>query len=134
MTHAITVAARLAGLPQLELHLLPGQVKPTTQAAVGEVTVAALAQVRADVAFLGTNGISLGHGLSTPDHSEAACKRAIVTAGLKVVVLADASKLGVDSTVRFAELAAVDVLVTDRGAPARLCAKLRERGVEVVRA
>jgi adenosylmethionine-8-amino-7-oxononanoate aminotransferase len=40
----------------------------------------------------------------------------------------------VDSTVRFAELAAVDVLVTDRGAPLRLCAALRERGIEVVRA
>ena len=35
MTHAITVAARLAGLPQLDLHLLPGQVRPATQAAVG---------------------------------------------------------------------------------------------------
>ena len=82
MTHAITVAARLAGVDRVELHLLPGRVRLATQAAVGEVTVAALSQVRADVAFLGTNGISLGHGLSTPDHSEAACKRAIVAAGI----------------------------------------------------
>ena len=134
MTHAITVAARLAGLPQLELHLLPGQVRPATQAAVGEVTVAALGQLRADVAFLGTNGISLGHGLSTPDHGEAACKRAIVASGHRVVVLADASKLGFDSTVRFAELADVDVLVTDKGTPLRTCAALRERGIEVLRA
>ena len=51
-----------------------------------------------------------------------------------MVVLADASKLGVDSTVRFAELADVDVLVTDRGAPLRICAALRERGIEVLRA
>ena len=134
MTHAITVAARLSGMPQLDLHLLPGQVRPATRAAVGAVTVAALTRVRADVAFLGTNGLSLGHGLSTPDHGEAACKRAIVAAGERVVVLADASKLGMDSTVRFADLAEVDVLVTDRAAPARLCAALRERGVEVVRA
>jgi DeoR family fructose operon transcriptional repressor len=134
MTHAVTVAARLAGLPQLELHLLPGQVRPTTQAAVGEVTVAALGQLRVDVSFLGTNGISTGHGLSTPDHGEAACKRAIVASGHKVIVLADASKLGVDSTVRFAELRDVDVLITDRGAPQRVCAELRARGIEVVRA
>jgi DeoR family transcriptional regulator, fructose operon transcriptional repressor len=134
MTHSVTVAARLAGMPQIELHLLPGQVRPATQAAVGEATVAALGQLRVDVAFLGTNGISLGHGLSTPDHGEAACKRAIVAAGQRTVVLADATKLGMESTVRFAELADVDVLVTDRGAPVRLCAALRERGVEVVRA
>ena len=134
MTHAITVAARLAGVDRVELHLLPGRVRLATQAAVGEVTVAALSQVRADVAFLGTNGISLGHGLSTPDHSEAACKRAIVAAGQKVVVLADHSKLGVDSTVRFAELDQVDVLVTDRDAPPRTCDALSARGIEVVRA
>ncbi|MET1058726.1 MAG: DeoR/GlpR family DNA-binding transcription regulator [Nocardioides sp.] len=134
MTHAITVAARLAGLPQLELHLLPGQVRPTTQAAVGDVTVTALSLLRVDVALLGTNGVSKGHGLSTPDHGEAACKRAIVASGHKVVVLADASKLGVDSTVRFADLRDVDVLITDRGAPQRICAELRDRGIEVVRA
>jgi DeoR family fructose operon transcriptional repressor len=134
MTHAITVAARLAGVDRVELHLLPGRVRLATQAAVGEVTVAALSQVRADVAFLGTNGISLGHGLSTPDHSEAACKRAIVAAGQKVVVLADHSKLGVDSTVRFAELDQVDVLVTDRDASRRTCDALSARGIEVVRA
>ena len=133
MTHSITAAVRLAGMPRLELHLLPGQVRLATHAAVGAVTVMALTQVRADVAFLGTNGLSVGGGLSTPDHGEAACKRALVAAGLKVVVLADASKLGLDSTVRFAELADVDVLVTDRDAPLRLCAALRDRGVTVLR-
>ena len=34
--------ARLAGLPHIELHLLPGRVRPTTHAAVGADTVAAL--------------------------------------------------------------------------------------------
>ena len=47
------------GSPQIELHLLPGRVRPTTQAAVGADTVAALGELRADVAFLGTNGISV---------------------------------------------------------------------------
>ena len=43
VTHAVPVAARLAGTPQVELHLLPGRVRPTTQAAVGADTVEALA-------------------------------------------------------------------------------------------
>ncbi len=43
---------RLAGLPHIELHLLPGRVRPTTHAAVGADTVAALHDVRADLAFL----------------------------------------------------------------------------------
>ena len=96
------VAARLAGLPQIDLFLLPGKVRPTTQAAVGADTVAALADLRADVSFVATNGLSTRHGLTTPDREEAATKRAIVAAGRRTVVLADSTKIGVESSLRFA--------------------------------
>jgi DeoR family transcriptional regulator, fructose operon transcriptional repressor len=114
-THAVPVAARLAGHPQVELHLLPGRVRLTTQAAVGADTVAALDKIRADVVFLGSNGITAEHGLSTPDRDEASVKQAMVQSARQVVVLADASKVGIESPIRFASLAEVDVLVTDAG-------------------
>ena len=67
MTHGVPIAARLAGQRQIDLRLLPGRVRRTTQAAVGADTVAALSQLRVDVAFLGTNGVTAEHGLTTPD-------------------------------------------------------------------
>jgi DeoR family transcriptional regulator, fructose operon transcriptional repressor len=112
-THAVPIAARLLAAPQVELHLLPGRVRPTTQAAVGTDAVEALDRLRADVAFLGTNAISLEHGLSTPDSDEAATKRAMVRSARQVVVLADSTKVGAEALVRFADLADIDVLVTD---------------------
>jgi DeoR family fructose operon transcriptional repressor len=132
VTNAVPVAARLAGLANVELHLLPGRVRRTTQAAVGEDTVAMLSLLRTDVAFVGTNGLDLVHGLTTPDHSEAAAKRAMVRAGRRVVALADSSKLGEDHTVRFAELADVDVLVTDDGIDDVTLKSLEDLGVEVL--
>lgn len=132
ITNAVPVASRLADLPGVDLHLLPGRVRRTTQAAVGEETVAALTLLRADVAFVGTNGIDLEHGLSTPDHSEAAAKRAMVRAGRRVVVLADSSKIGRENTVRFAELGEIDVLVTDDGIDEVDVKAFEDRGVEVV--
>ena len=114
-TNAVPIAARLAVRPNIELHLLPGRVRSTTQAAVGEAAVAALAPLRTDVVFLGTNGLSVTHGLSTPDQSEAATKRAMLASARQVVALADSSKIGVESTVRFADLDQVDVIVTDSG-------------------
>lgn len=132
VTNAVPIAARLAALPNVDLHLLPGRVRHTTQAAVGEDTVAALSLLRTDVAFVGTNGIDADHGLTTPDHSEAAAKRAMVRAGRRVVVLADSSKVGQDHTVRFADLADVDVLVTDDGIDEVSVKALADRGVEVV--
>lgn len=132
LTHAIPVAARLADRPNVELHLLPGRVRANTQAAVGVETVAALSRVRAEVAFIGTNGITVDHGLSTPDHLEAATKAAMVASAQRVVVLADSSKIGAERTLRFADLADVDVLVTDEGADPAQVAAFREAGVQVV--
>ncbi|HKE68138.1 MAG TPA: DeoR/GlpR family DNA-binding transcription regulator [Nocardioidaceae bacterium] len=132
LTHAIPVAARLADQPNVVLHLLPGRVRHNTQAAVGVETVAALARVRAEVAFVGTNGITMEHGLSTPDHAEAATKAAIVASAQKIVVLADSSKIGQERTVRFADLADIDVLVTDVGADPAQVGAFRDAGVHVV--
>ncbi len=131
-THSVPIAARLCDLPQVELHLLPGRVRRNTQAAVGVETVEALAKIRADLAFVGTNGLTLGHGLSTPDITEAATKEAIVASAQRVVVLADSSKIGEERTVRFASLSDVDVLVTDDGIPPGRVAELEDVGLEVI--
>lgn len=132
ITHAVPVAARLVGLPQLELHLLPGRVRATTQAAVGSDTVTALSRLRVDVAFLGTNGITLDHGLSTPDHEEAAAKRAMVSAARRVVCLTDSSKVGTEAALRFAAVDEVDVLVTDSGIGDEDRTAFEATGLEVV--
>ena len=126
------MATRLAGLPQIELHLLPGKVRPTTHAAVGADTVATLADLRADVAFVATNGMTVGHGLTTPDSDEAATKRAIIACARKTVVLADSTKLGVETAVRFATLDSIDVLVTDSDIDPAERRALEGAGIEVV--
>lgn len=131
ITHSVPVAARVANLPHVDLRLLPGRVRSTTQAAVGTETVAALGALRADVAMLGSNGVSLDHGLSTPDPDEAAAKRAMVLSARIVVAVVDSTKLGVETTHRFAELREVDVLVTDSGIDPDDRRNLEQHGVEV---
>ena len=133
-THAVPVAARLASYPLVDLHLLPGRVRTTTQAAVGVDTVRALQDLRVDVAFVGTNGLTHEHGLSTADRDEAATKRAIVSSARRVVVLADASKVGAEFPVRFADLEEIDVLVTDEGLDDADEQELVDAGLTVVRA
>lgn len=134
LTNAVPIAALLAPLAHVELQVLPGRVRSTTQAAVGYSTVRALEEFRADLAFLGTNGLTLTHGFSTPDPEEAATKRAMVGSAQRVVVLADASKVGQERTVRFAGVDEVDVLVTDDRIDATDVEQLEAAGLEVVRA
>ena len=132
VTHAVPLAARLAGVPGIALHLIGGSVRGTTQAAVGPDTVRLMADLRADVAFVGTNALLPGYGLSTPNPDEAAVKRVLVAAGRQVVVLADSSKLGREHLVRFATIADIDVLITDDAIPTGTARELEQDGVNVV--
>lgn len=74
ITNSVPIASQLALLGG-PVQLVGGRVRGLTQATVGGETVEALGRLYCDVAFLGTNGLSVGHGLSTPDSDEAAVKR-----------------------------------------------------------
>jgi DeoR family transcriptional regulator, fructose operon transcriptional repressor len=132
VTHSVPIAARLAGAPGVTLHVVGGQVRGTTQAAVGADTVRSLSDLSVDVAFLGTNALTAQRGLSTPNPDEAAVKRALVAAGRQVVLLADSTKIGRDDLVRFATPDEVDVLVTDAGITSEDASALDAAGIEVV--
>ena len=132
VTNSVPIAARLASLTSVSLQLLGGQVRGLTQATVGERAVGMLESLRVDIAFIGTNGISVRHGLSTPDPGEAAVKRAMVACANFVVVVADSSKIGREEFVSFAPIDRVDVLVTDSEITPEDRAALTEHGVDVV--
>lgn len=132
VTHSMTVAHLLAGVPGLQVTAIGGRVRGLTAAAVGASAVTAVSRLRPDVAFVGTNGISAALGLSTPDPDEAAVKEAIVRGARRVVVLADSEKFDAELLVSFADLSDVDVIVTDAAPAAGLARALEDAGVEVV--
>ncbi|MET0457135.1 MAG: DeoR/GlpR family DNA-binding transcription regulator [Mycobacterium sp.] len=132
VTNSVPIAARLASTPTVTLQLLGGRVRGVTQAAVGEQALRVLDTLRVDIAFVGTNGISVRHGLSTPDSEEAAIKRAMVECANYVVVAADSTKVGREDFVSFAPISSVDTLITDAEISAIDRQQLTDEGVEVV--
>ncbi|WP_159613643.1 DeoR/GlpR family DNA-binding transcription regulator [Glutamicibacter sp. JC586] len=132
ITHALPIASVLAQSPETTLELIGGRVRGLTGAASGAQTVEEYSRHRADIAFIGTNGLHAGFGLSTPDPLEAAVKRALVSSARRVVLLADSSKFDQETLVRFANLGSVDTLVTDQQPGAELAAALEAADVEVV--
>jgi DeoR family fructose operon transcriptional repressor len=134
VTNSVPIAARLAGLGSVSLQVLGGRVRGLTQATVGDQAVATLAALRVDVAFVGTNGITARHGVSTPDPDEAAVKRAMVACANFVVVVADSSKIGREEFVSFAPIQSLDVLVTDAEISTRDRTELTAEGLEIVAA
>jgi DeoR family fructose operon transcriptional repressor len=132
VTNSVQIAAMLSSHPSVDLTMLGGRVRTRTGATIGRYAEEALSELRVDVSFIGTNGLSLDVGLTTPDHDEAAVKAAMVAAGRRVVVLADSTKIDYESLIRFARLDQMDALVTDDGVSKSTVQALETADIDVV--
>lgn len=128
------IAVILGPRHNINLLLIGGRVRGKTLATVDDWALRPLADIYVDVAFLGTNGLSVERGLTTPDPAEAAVKRAMIAASRRTVVLADHTKVGIDYLARFGSLSDVDTLVTDSGLDDDFMSDVEAEGVRVVRA
>ncbi|WP_224449864.1 HTH-type transcriptional regulator GlpR [Haloprofundus salilacus] len=112
---AVTNAPRLAvelGESETEVKLTGGTLRKRTRALVGPTAESFMNRMNFDVLFLGTNGVSPESGLTTPNEDEARMKELMVERAERVVLVADATKVGKRSFVQFADLSDVDLFVT----------------------
>ncbi|MCW2846174.1 MAG: putative transcriptional regulator, DeoR family [Marmoricola sp.] len=130
-TNTLTIAVGLVHRPRTTVMLLGGRVRPLTMAGVDDWAARALSEINVDVAFLGANAISIDRGLTTPDNAEAAIKRLMLHSAQRRILLADHTKLGRVSLCKHADLADIDLLITDDGVPAAELKALRATGLTV---
>jgi DeoR family fructose operon transcriptional repressor len=134
VTNNLAIALPLADRTDLTVHIVGGRLRGRTLTTVDEAALDYLRRVHLDVVFLGTNGFSLARGLTTPDSAEAAVKRAFVAAARTKVLLCDYSKYGLDHFAHVADLADIDVIVSDTSLPDDVAAEIEAAGPKVVRA
>ncbi|MBC6468842.1 DeoR/GlpR family DNA-binding transcription regulator [Actinomadura alba] len=132
VVNAPPLAVSLAARPNLTVVMLGGRVRPRTLATVDDWNLQMLSQIHVDVAFMGTNGMSVECGFTTPDPAEASVKRAMIGSARRAVVLADHTKVGNDYFARFATLADIDTLITDTGLHSDLVDDFEQIGLRVV--
>lgn len=128
------IAATLGTRANLTVFQVGGRVRGKTLATVDDWALRPLADLYVDIAFMGTNGVSVERGLTTPDPAEAAVKRAMIAAARRSVLLADHTKIGDDYLARFGSLSDIDLLITDSGLSDELTEEIENAGVRVVRA
>jgi len=112
--------------------VLTGGVRTPSDALVGPIAVATLQSLHVDVLFIGVHGMDEEAGYTTPNLLEAETNQAFISAGQRVVVVADHTKWGIRGLSRIARLGDAHVLVTDDGLRPEARAKLEEHVVEVI--
>lgn len=134
VTNSVLHAAALAHRSNITVLMLGGRVRSRTMACVDEWAIDGLKGLYADVAFVGSNGITADRGLTTPDRKEAAIKNAMLLAARRRIVLADNTKFGVNHFAAFGSLEDVEVVITDALVDDDVADEIEAAGPVVVRA
>jgi DeoR family fructose operon transcriptional repressor len=132
ITGSIPIVQELGPWKGIHLIVLGGIYLPDYEMIVGPQTIEHLNGLHADKVFLGTDGLTFSHGVTTANLLEAEVDRSMVEAASEVIVVADSSKIGVIGLTTILPVTNIDKLITDDKAPSDFIAALREQGVEVI--
>ena len=135
ITNGLNIALILEALPGVSVIVTGGTLRPLQHSLVAPMGTLLLDQLRADVAFLGCNGVDPERGFTNTNIAEAEIKQAMVRSAERAVFLADHDKIGQVASAFVADISGADLLITDEGANATVLGSLKSDGlaVEVVR-
>lgn len=131
ITNALNIAALLVDVSFVRLIVPGGILRRDSNSLSGPMAEAALGTLQANRLYLGADGIDPQLGVMTPHLAEAELNAKMIAISREVVVVADASKFTRRNISLIARTEQVNILITDRGAPAEAVEQLRIRGVEV---
>ncbi|OGV86748.1 MAG: hypothetical protein A2340_13395 [Lentisphaerae bacterium RIFOXYB12_FULL_60_10] len=131
VTNSLRVVMCLSGAGPRVI-LVGGEFRRLSQTFVGSLSSGILDRLHLDTAFMGTIGLSAAEGMTTTDPREAFTKEQVISHARQVILLADGTKVGNISFVRFGSVENVNVLITDSGAPRRELDRIKKRGVRLV--
>lgn len=112
VTNGISHARKLI-MRGLNAYIVGGKVKPSTEAVVGADGIQSLNNLNFSKAFMGTNGIDVDAGFTTPDIDEARMKEAAIKNSYMAFVMADRTKFRRVFPVGFCELGKC-CIITDK--------------------
>lgn len=128
VTHSPTVAVAASAHPHIEILMLGGRLFRHSMVNIGAGVIAAAAQLRADLYFMGVTGVHPQAGLTTGDAEEAAVKRALHERAADTIVLASAEKLMVASPFVVGGLKEATSIVVPAATTERTLKALRSAG------
>ena len=134
VTNALNIANELVVRPHVKVVVTGGVIRPQSYELIGPLATLLPAQVSLDLAILGVDGIDADAGATAHHEGEASINQLMVSRARQVIIVADASKLGVVAFARICPTESISTLVTDSSAEPQIITRLRDRGLSVVTA
>lgn len=131
VTNSPVIAMELFAEEEIEVIMVGGIFRKETVALVGPIAEKNLKEFNVDKAFIGANGIDL-KGVTTPNIIEAATKKVMLKISLQPYIVADHSKFGISTFVKFADLSDIAAIITDRNVDPKWVSSIEEAGTEII--
>lgn len=132
VTNALNIANELLVRSRMKIVVAGGVVRPQSFELVGPLGSALLREVTLDMALLGVDALDVSLGAAAHHEGEASMNSLMVARAKRVVIIADASKLGAHAFARICPVERIEMLVTDSGASEETVAEFRAVGVKVI--
>lgn len=132
VTNALNIAYEMSVREHVKIVVTGGVPRRQSYELVGPLVASSLRDFTIDTAVLGVDGLSAAFGATTMHEGEAEASREIAAVSRRLIVAADATKLGRSTFARICPLPRIDVLVTDRAVPQELALEFASAGVEVI--
>jgi DeoR/GlpR family transcriptional regulator of sugar metabolism len=107
------VALELAERANVTVMLIGGQLSKNAQINIGAQVIQQLSEIRVDLCFLGTNGLSVAEGVTDSDWEVVQVKKAMLKSAKKTVLLSITEKLDSVQNMQVCPLHAIHSLVTE---------------------
>lgn len=107
------VALELNEHPNANVILIGGQLSKNSQISIGAHPISILHDIKADLCFLGTNGLCASNGVTDSDWEVVQVKKAMINAAAKSVILSISEKLDSVQSIRVCEIDKISAIITE---------------------
>jgi DeoR/GlpR family transcriptional regulator of sugar metabolism len=122
----------LIEIPDVKIFTTGGLLHRDFKDFTGEISLDSISRFHTDITILGIDGISVKHGLTTPDIMMAQIKKRMIASSKNLVVVADHSKIGKVCLVPVIPLDSSLTLVTDDKSDPETIALIRSLGTKTI--
>lgn len=132
ITSSLLIASELDSKPQITTMVTGGTLRNGEMSLVGSRAEDTFEYLNCDSVFIGAAGLSIVQGITEYNMEDTQIKQAAIRSSRRVVVLADASKMGQVAFVNVARFDQIDLIITDASPEDPTIRSAVELGVEII--
>lgn len=132
ITNSLPVVNYLKDYEGITLIMAPGQYNDVSAGALSSLTIDFFHHLKADKAFISTQGFDKEYGASVPDMMDGDVKKALMTAAKETILLVDHTKFNECYLSSFAQVNQFDKVICDNKPDKDFVHVLSSNGIELV--